>query len=196
MRRELAGHERTDQESRRQLDRLRQGEADERRDRGVLPALAEERGLERRVRALERLVVPVEPAARFGCGDEESDEHRAEERVVLGRARPRVGVGEDRRRGLAAELLEREPGVLADAQGRLPLLDERTDQRTELVQHGASALDVLLEGEGKLGSLLEVAAEHDERAEHEAPEDRIQVRRAHRHWFQYASDAGLSSFPG
>ena len=98
-----------------------------------------------------------------------------------------MGLREDRRRRLARELLEREPGVLAPAQQRLALLDEAADERAELVERRPAALDVLLEGERELGALLELAAEHDERAEDEATEERVEMGRAHGHGFPYAA---------
>ena len=82
VRRQLAGHERANREVGGELDRLREREADERRDRHVLATLAEERPLELRVRVLERLVFPVEAAARLCGRDQEPEEDRAEERLV------------------------------------------------------------------------------------------------------------------
>ncbi len=54
-------------------------------------------------------------------------------------------------------------------------------------------LDVLLEGERQLGALLELAPENDERSEDEAPEERVQVRRAHGHTFPVRDRGRLSS---
>ena len=132
---------------------------------------------------LERLVVPVESAARLGCRDEQAEEHRAEERVVLGRMRSGVGAGEDRRGGLAGELVERETSVFTRPQQRLALLDERTHERAQLVQRRPLPLDVLLERERQLGALLELPAENDEGPEDEAAQERIEMRRAHGHVF-------------
>ena len=126
---------------------------------------------------LERLVVPVEAAARLRGSDQQPEENGAEERLVLARPRPRMGAREDRRGRLAPKLLDCESRVVPRPQHRLALLDERTHERTELVQRRPAALDVLLEREGKLGSLLELAPEHDERAEDESTEERVEVRR-------------------
>ena len=176
-------------QSRRQLDRVRHRETDERSDGGVPAALAEERGLEPSVRALERLVVPIEAAARVRGRHEEPEEHCPEERIVLGRPGSRVGLGEDSGRRLACELLERETRVLSSTQERLTVLDERADERAQLVQCRALALDVLLEGERKVCSLLELPTEHDESAEDETTEEWVQMRSAHSHDFRYAAEA-------
>ena len=82
---------------------------------------------------------------------------------------------EDRRSGLPAQLLDREPRVVARAQKRLALLDERAHERPQLVQRRAPPLDVLLERERELGAVLELAPEHDERPEREPAEQRIQM---------------------
>jgi hypothetical protein len=102
-------------------------------------------------------------------------------------------VREDRRSRLAPELLDREPSVLACAQDRLTLLDERADQRAKLVESGPASLHVLLEGERKIGTLLELASENDERSEDESAKQRVEVGGAHGHVFRYA--AGGTSPP-
>ena len=100
---------------------------------------------------------------------------------------------EDRRGRLAPELLESEESVLACPEHGLALLNEGTHEGAQLVQRGPGALDVLLEGERELRTLLEVAAENDEGAEDEAPKERVQVGRAHGHGSGYA--AGRASPP-
>ena len=75
--------------------------------------------------------------------------------------------------------------ILAGAQCRLAILDEGTDEWSELVQRGPATFDVLLEREWQLGTLLELAPEHDERAEDEPTKERVQMRRAHRHTSPY-----------
>ena len=189
MRGELGSDERAQEDGVGELRRLREREPDHGRDGAVAAPLAEERRLELRIGALERVVVPVETAARLGGRHQQTEEHRPEERVVLGRARACMSLREDRRRRLTSQLLEREESVLARAKHRLALLDERPHERTELVERGPGALDVLLEGERELGALLEVAAEHDERAEDEAAEQRIEMRCAYDHDSPYGSCA-------
>ena len=95
--------------------------------------------------------------------------------------------GEDPRCGLPEELLDRERRVLPAAEHGLAQLDERTHERTKLVQGRALPLDVLLEGERKLRALFELPPEDDESAEDEATEQGVQVRRAHDHGFGYAA---------
>jgi hypothetical protein len=98
-----------------------------------------------------------------------------------------VGVGEDRRGRLAPELLEREASVLSSAQQRLALLDVGADERTELVQGRAVTLYVLLERERKVAALLELPSEHDEGAERETAQQRIEMRRANSHPVRYGA---------
>ena len=57
-------------------------ETDERRDSRVGPLFAEQRLLERRVRAIEGVVVPVEAAARLGDVADERQQDGPEERVL------------------------------------------------------------------------------------------------------------------
>ena len=187
MRGELAGDERPQEQAVRELEGLRERETDERRDRDISSALTEERRLELRVRAVERLVVPVEAPARLGGPNQQPEQDGAKERLVLARTRARVGAGEDGGRRLAPELLDRESRILARSQHRLALLDEGAHQRPELVQRRPAALDVLLEREGKLRTLLELAPEHDERAEDESAEERVEMRRAYGHVSGYAA---------
>ena len=186
VRRELAGHEEPYREAVRELDRLREREADERGERDVLAALAVERPLELRIRLVEGLVVPVEAATGLCGRDQEPEENGAEQRLVLARPRSCVGLREDRCRGLAPELLDGEPRIVARAQHRLALLDEGAHEGPELVQRRPTPLDVLLERERQLDALLELAPEHDEGAEDEAAEERVQVRGAYGHASGYA----------
>ena len=84
----------------RELDLRAEREPDERRDGGVGAALAEQRALELGVRAVERLVAPVEAAAGLGDVGEQRQHDRPQQRLVAGLAGVRGGV--DRRRRLAA----------------------------------------------------------------------------------------------
>ena len=127
-----------------------------------------ERRLEQRVRPLERLVVPVEPAAGLGGRDQEPEEDRTEERLVFCGAGARVRIREDRSSRLTAELFDGEPSILASAQDRLAFLDEGADERAQFVQRGPATLNVLLEGEGEIPTFLELAPQNDERPEDES----------------------------
>jgi hypothetical protein len=69
--------------------------------------------LQLRIRAVEGVVVPVEPAARFGNPEQQVDEHRSEQGVVLGGVAPGMGAGVDPRGRLARELLQRDHRVVA-----------------------------------------------------------------------------------
>ena len=170
----------------------RDRDADERREHGVSPPLAEQRPLEIRVRALERLVVPVEAAARLGRRDEQPEQDGAKERVLLARAGARMSSREDRGRRLSTELFDRKRHVVTHPEQRLPLLDERAHERPELVQRRPLSLGVLLEREREVGALLQLAPEHDERAEDESSEQRVEVRRAHGHDSRYGLTARVS----
>jgi hypothetical protein len=117
---------------------------------------------------LEGLVVPVEAAAGLGGRNQESEEDRAEERLVFRGAGARVRMREDRGSRLTAELFDGEPGVLASAQDRLTFLDEGADERAQFVQRGPATLNVLLEGEGEIPTFLELAPQNDERPEDES----------------------------
>ena len=143
--------------------------------------LAEERALELRVGAIERVVVPVEPSARLGGRDEQAEEHGAEQRLVLGRARPGVGAREDRRGRLALQLLDRDQRVGAVSQAGRPLLDERAHERAVLVERRAARMLVLDEGDGQLGSVIELAEQERERAEREAAKSKLELGSANGH---------------
>jgi hypothetical protein len=77
-------------------------------------------------------------------------------------------MSEDRSSRLAAKLLDGEPRVFARPQDRFPLLDERTNERAQLVERGPTSLNVLLERERKIATFLELAPQNDERAEDES----------------------------
>jgi hypothetical protein len=83
---------------------------------------------------------------------------------------------EDRRCRLPLKLTDGEPRVLSGGEDFLVLLDECTDERLQLVERRAAALDVLLEGERQLSALLQLAPEQYERPEYEAAEERVEVR--------------------
>ena len=165
--RELAGRGGADAEPVAELELRHDRDPDERRNRCVGPRGSEERRLELGVGALEGDVVPVEAAAALGRRDQEREQHGAEERLLLRRARPGVGAREDRRGGLAQKLVERQERVFASCQLVRARLDERAHERPVLVERRPRALEVLFERERELVALLERAAEEDERAETE-----------------------------
>ncbi len=117
-------------QSGRELELRADRQPDQRRDRAVTPPLAEERALELRVRALERLVVPVEAAARLGGRDAAA---RAAPCGTARRPRSRRGPAWAARRSprpaRAASSSRASRASSRAAQPRLPLLDERAHER-------------------------------------------------------------------
>src|SRR5215211_4284398 len=172
-----------------ELDRRREGDADERRDGAERVARAEEGALELAVGAIEREVVPVEAAARLRRRDEQRQEHRPEERLVFRSTRPRVGAREDPRRGLAPELLEAEPRVFAAHQHAAARLEEAADEGSVLVQRRPAERDMLLERKREL-----LVHEEREGAEAEATQGAAQVRIARSHGPRHYGAAGSSPF--
>ena len=104
---------------------------------------------------VERIVVPVEPAAALGDRGEHRQQNRPEERVVLRRADSRVRVREDRRGRLAAQVVDRVPRVGQPAQRRRLFLDEAAHERPVLVERRPAARRVLLERERQLRPALD-----------------------------------------
>ena len=101
-----------------------------------------------------------------------------------------MSLREDRGRRLAAKLLDGEPRVLARAQDRLALLDERADERTQLVQRTARAAATCssnANGSSAPSSSSRPSTTND--AEDEAAEERVEMRRAHGHDSRYAPGA-------
>src|SRR5438552_15489718 len=88
--------------------------------------------------------------------------------------------GEDRRRRLRAQILERLPRILARGEPRRARLDEPAHERPVLVERGPSVRAVLLERERQIGPGLEVGREDGERAEAEPPQRLVKVRSLHR----------------
>ena len=196
MARELTVCDRPHPEARRELDLGRGRDADERRDGGVRPALAEERALELCVGAVEGVVVPVEAAAGLRGGDEQPEQHRPEEGLLLGRPRAGVCPREDPRGRLARKLLECDHCIVAAAEPRRALLHERAHERPVLVQRRTVALVVLDERDGQVGALVELAEEVRERAEHEAAQGVLELRSANGHAFGYAPVARMPDCVG
>ena len=89
--------------------------------------------------------------------------------------------GEERGGGLARELLEGERARRAGRRGDRRGLDEREDQRPELVEGRAAARLVLLEGERHVGAAVDLALEQREGGEAVEPQRGMQVRRPMRH---------------
>ena len=88
-------------DARREVERHADRQAHERCHRDVGPPLAEQGALELCVDTVERLVVPVEPAARLGGAQHEVEEHGPEEGIVGRRPRACVRPRVDRRGRLA-----------------------------------------------------------------------------------------------
>jgi SAM-dependent methyltransferase len=107
-----------------------------------------------------------------------------------------MGLREDPRRRLSAELLDRETSVLPLPQLRLSLLDECPDEWPELVERRPGPLDMLLEREGKLRTFLELATEDDESPEDEATQVGVELRCAHCHRFPVRARSRLSCTRG
>ena len=66
------------------------------------------------------------------------------------------------------------------------LLDEAADERPVLVERGAAAGRVLLEGEREISAAVQLLEESAERAEAKGPETVEELRSAHDHNCAYA----------
>jgi hypothetical protein len=188
----VGGDANTDPRPQLALDAARQ--PDEWSDGRVRAVLAEQGALQLRVAAVERLVVPVEAAARLRDAHEEIDEHRAEQRVVLGWLAARVRARVDRGGALAMELLERDRRVVAATEAARASLDEVAHERPVLVQRRAVASAVLLERERqRLARVVELAKEVGKGAERERAEGVVELRRANGHALQLGAVGGILS---
>ena len=104
--------------------------------------------------------------------------------------------GKDRGCRLAAQLVERDEGIVSGAQTRRPFLDEAADERSVLVERRPVTEAVLLEREGQVGTaLVELPEEEGERPEGEAPQGELKVWRASRHLSGYAPEPQLPASP-
>ena len=92
-----------------------------------------------------------------------------------------MGPGEDRRGRLALQLLEREQRVVATAKPCRALLDERPHERPVLVERRAAGVLVLDERNRQLRTVVELAQQIGEGAEHEAAERGIEMRGSESH---------------
>ena len=101
-------------------------------------------------------------------------------------ARARVRAREDRGRGLAAQLVDRELRVGPSSKHVRARLDERLDEWPILVERGPVVGVVLLEGERQVGAALQIGEQRTERAEAESPEGVEELRSAHDHGSAYA----------
>ena len=177
----------TDTDSLAQLSLDAGADADERGNRNVGSSLAEQRPLELCVRAVEGLVVPVESAAGLGDAHQKVDEHRAEQGVVLGRLAAGVGAGVDARGFLAAQLVECDRRIVATTEPVGSRVDEIAHQRSVLVERRAVGASVLLERERqRLIRVVELSEEVGERAEREASQSVVELRRPYGHAPGYA----------
>ena len=152
-------------------------------------AVAVERYLELLVRTRERGVVPVEAAAALGGADEERHEHAAVDRAALVPYLALVRVREDPRRRLAQQVGDGILDVDPREEPLGPRFDEAAHERAVLVQRRPAVRAVLLESEGKIGPVLEIAREHGERAEAEAAKGVVEMRRAHAELSDYDGGA-------
>ena len=131
---ELAFGRGPDAESRPELALDPDAQTDERCGCAVGSAFAEQGALELRVAPAERLVVPVEAAARLGDANEEIKKHRPEEGVVRVASRAGVRACVDRCGRLATELVERDLRIAPPSEDGRTLLDEVANERPVLVQ--------------------------------------------------------------
>ncbi len=159
----------------RELDLRRHRDADERGHSRVGPALAEEGALELGVGSLEGVVVPVEPAARLGGGDEQPEEHGLEERLVLRDPRAGMRARIDGGGRLPLQLLERDRRILAAAQTIGAPFGEGPYERTVLVEGRPSPVLVLHEGNRELAALVELAQQEREGTERKGPQGMVQL---------------------
>ena len=103
-----------------------------------------------------------------------------------------MGGGVDGRRRLAAELLDRDPGVGQRSEPLRARVHVRAHERSILVERGLAARGVLLEGERNLGAALHIPRQERKPREAEAAKRAVQVGRAYGHACDYAPDG---SFP-
>jgi hypothetical protein len=188
VRRKLAGCRDPNAEPVRKLEPRPGREPDQRRDRGVLAMLAEQRLLEARIGALEGVVAPIGPPGRLGDVGEERQQDRAQQRLLLaalGGMRGRVYAGGR----LAGQLLDRDPRVRERAEPVRPCLDVGAQQGPVLVE----PTRMLLEGERDLVAGLDVRGQEGERSQAEAAQAFVQVRGAHGHDLWLRAGSLLSS---
>ena len=162
--RQLAGDERPCLQAAAEVDGRSHLEPDERHHDDVAALGAEEQPLELGVLALVEVVVPVEAAARIGDAGDEGKQDGLEGGVLAGPP-PGERPGEERGGRLAGELVEGVAGVGQLGEPFGASLDEREDQRPELVEGRAPPRIVLLEGERHLGALVDLALKRREGGE-------------------------------
>ena len=157
-------------------------DADERRDGRVGVALAEERLLELGVRAVERRVVPVEAAARLRGRDEQRQDDRAEQRLVLVGPRPACARAKIRAAGSARRSSSASRASSRFASVRRARLEEGAHERPVLVEGRAAERLVLLEREREI-----LVDEQPEGGEREAAQRAVEVRSAQGHAIRYSA---------
>ena len=174
--RQLAGDERPCLQAAAEVDGRAHLEPDERHHDDVAALGAEEQPLELGVLALVEVVVPVEAAARVCDAGDEGKQDGLEGGVLPGPP-PGQRTGEERGGRLAGKLVEGVAGVGQLGEPFGAALDEREDQRPELVEGRAPARVVLLEGERHLGAVVDLALKRREGGEGKEPQRGVQVGR-------------------
>ena len=138
-----------------ELDLAAGPESDQRRDSRICTTAAEQRALELAVGSIEDLVVPVETTAMLRNVGQDRQQDGADQSSVVASLATRVRARKDRRRRLAAQLLQCGQSVGKRCQAAGARLDVATDERPILVERALAAV-VLLEGKLKLGARLDL----------------------------------------
>ena len=105
---------------------------------------------------------------------------------MLVRAWSRMCAREDRRGGLAPELVDGELRIRTSAQRVRARLDERLDERSVLVERRPVVGAVLLEGEREVGAAFQLLQKRTKRAERKGPQALVKLWSAHDHELTYA----------
>ena len=169
-----------------ELDRGAAGrDPDQRCDRAVLVAFAEERASSSayaRSYALSSQSKPPHISAVLIS----SGSSTLPKSASCSSARGPACAREDRGRGLAAELVHRKLRVGSSSERVRARLDERFDERPVLVERRPVVGAVLLEGERQVGAALQLLEQRTERAEAKSPKTVEELRSAHDHNCAYA----------
>ena len=111
---------------------------------------------------------------------EQRHQHRADQGSVVASFATRVRPREDRRRGLAAQLLEHAQRIRKGRETPGTRLDVAAYERPVLVERALAAV-VLLEGELKLGAGFDLLRQQREACEPEEAQRAVEVRSAYGH---------------